>query len=206
MDVIWYKNSNFISKDNFLVFFPTPDMSMSAKLNAVMRLTIYFGLLTLLVTQDIRVIYIVIFVGLLTVGINEIENINQQQKTETFEKNNWALDKRDNRACIMPSQENPFMNVLMNEYSQDPQRPDACDVENKNVKKMMKTYFDTNVIRDTDDIFHKNASDRQFYTTPNTGIPNDQVGFARWLYSTPPTCKEGNGVDCYSQQYRHFSE
>ena len=35
-----------------------------------------------------------------------------------------------------------------------------------------------------------------FYTTPNTTIPNNQGDFANWLYKTPKTCKEGNGNQC----------
>ena len=27
------------------------------------------------------------------------------------------------------------------------------------------------------------------------------ICFARWLYGTPPTCKEGNGVQCAANQY-----
>lgn len=37
--------------------------------------------------------------------------------------------------------------------------------------------------------------DRQFYTQPVIDIPNDQGKFARWLYSTPQTCKE-NTAQC----------
>jgi len=34
-------------------------------------------------------------------------------------------------------------------------------------------------------------SKRQFYRTPSTTIPNDQTGFAKWLYQVPgKTCKE----------------
>ena len=31
---------------------------------------------------------------------------------------------------------------------------------------------------------------RQFYTMPSTTIPNDQTGFAKFLYQLPTTCKE----------------
>ena len=27
---------------------------------------------------------------------------------------------------------------------------------------------------------------------PNTGVPNDQGTFAKWLYSTPVSCASGN--------------
>ena len=31
---------------------------------------------------------------------------------------------------------------------------------------------------------------------PNTDIVNKQSEFAKWCYKTPPTCKEGNDIQC----------
>ena len=56
--------------------------------------------------------------------------------------------------------------------------------------------------RDVQDVFSKNNSQRQFYTVPGNRIPHDQSSFAHWLYGTPQTCKEGNGVACLSQRGR----
>ena len=50
------------------------------------------------------------------------------------------------------------------------------------------------------DIYNNRNSQRQYYTMPNTQIPNDQTSFARWLYATPPSCKEGNGLQCAANQ------
>jgi hypothetical protein len=205
-NVAWYRDLvNFITRDNFLVFFPTSDMGTIAKMNAIMRLTIYFSIITMLATRDIRVLYILVVIGILTVGIIEMDTGTNIKKREAFERRGYGVDKRSGKICKAPAENNPFMNVLMHEYAQDPQRADACDVENESVKERMKNLFDKDVIRDIDDIFHKKASDRQFYTTANTGIPNDQSGFANWLYKIDnKTCKEGNGVNCYSTQFKHY--
>ena len=40
--------------------------------------------------------------------------------------------------------------------------------------------------RDPNDIYNRISSERQFYTTPNTTVPNDQTGFAKWLASSMP--------------------
>ena len=39
---------------------------------------------------------------------------------------------------------------------------------------------------------------------PVNSIVNDQGSFAEWCYSRPPTCKEGNGIQCsaLSAEYR----
>ena len=46
-------------------------------------------------------------------------------------------------------------------------------------------------------LFNNKSSQRQFYTLPSTTIPNDQGGFANWLYNRGPSCKQGNGDQCW---------
>jgi len=50
--------------------------------------------------------------------------------------------------------------------------------------------------KDPNDIWGTRNSNRQFYTMPNTTINNHEVELGKWLYGTPPTCKEGNGIQC----------
>ena len=38
------------------------------------------------------------------------------------------------------------------------------------------------------------------FSIPGRSVPNDQGGFAKWLYATPPSCKEGNGLQCGANQ------
>ena len=52
-----------------------------------------------------------------------------------------------------------------------------------------------NLYQDTGDVFNKESSQRQYYTTPNTTAPNAQTAFAKWAYQAPPTCKE-EGIKC----------
>ena len=68
-------------------------------------------------------------------------------------------------------------------------------------KSLIEKNFDEGLFRDISDIFGKNNSQRQFFSVPGGSIPNDQGSFAKWLYSTPPTCKEGNGLQCAANQY-----
>lgn len=65
----------------------------------------------------------------------------------------------------------------------------------------MEDNFDNKLYKNVDDAFNRNSSSRQFYTTANTTIPNDQTGFAHWLYYVnDKTCKEKNGLKCYDNQ------
>lgn len=44
----------------------------------------------------------------------------------------------------------------------------------------------------TQDDYIFDTSSRQFYTMPNTTVPNDQSSFSNWLYGTENICKEGS--------------
>ena len=52
-------------------------------------------------------------------------------------------------------------------------------------------------------MFGKLNSQRNFYTTPSTTIPNDRESFQKWLYNTPQTCKE-NQEFCNSLNYENL--
>ena len=43
-----------------------------------------------------------------------------------------------------------------------------------------------------DHIFNNKSSERQFYTTASTTIPNKQREFAEWLYGDNDNCKINN--------------
>ena len=76
------------------------------------------------------------------------------------------------------------MNVLLTDYKEGSKRNnnDACDIDNKNIRKSMKEKYDERLFRSVDDIYMNSSGDRQFYTMPNTSIPNNQDEFARSLY------------------------
>lgn len=102
-------------------------------------------------------------------------------------------DYRKN-TCRRPTLENPFMNPDITEYNNgDP--PAACNSYDEDIKDDMRVNFNHDLFRDVDDLWERKNSQRQFYTTPNTAIPNKQKEFAQWLYNIPKTCKE-DGVNC----------
>jgi len=67
----------------------------------------------------------------------------------------------------------------------------AC-YNNKGIKNIVENKFNNDLYLDSNDLFNRRNSQRQFYTMPNTSIPNKQGDFAKWLYDRGPTCKEGN--------------
>lgn len=97
--------------------------------------------------------------------------------------------KYQENTCKKPTRNNPFMNSNITNYNNDFQ-PTACNAENDEIKDDMYVNFNHGLFRDVDELWERANSQRQFYTMPNTSVPNNQVEFAKWLYLVPETCKE----------------
>lgn len=200
---IWFQDlQNFITLKNYYNFFPSSDMTFVAQLNALQRFALYFCVVLYVIRQDVNVFFILAFMSIFTFLLYSIDTKNKINEKLLMDKLHLQKDAHTGEMCYRPHKNNPFMNILMSDYSQMPERPQACDIADPSIRKEVKKMFDTNLYRDTSDIFHKNASDRQWVTNAITTIPNDQGNFAKWLYQTGPSCKDGNGEACYINTYR----
>lgn len=198
---IWYDDLlGFLGPDNYYLIVPLQSMSIEEKLNASIRFFLYISIILAIITKDSRYLFFAIVAGLISIGIYEFE----KKKVKTAEKflEKKQLDIVDNTLCARSTIENPFMNVLMSDYTQNPQRPGACGTMTDKVQKTIDKNFHARLFRDVNDIYGKNASEREFYTMPNTTIPNNREGFTDWLFGRGPSCKEGNGFQCDHNIYR----
>lgn len=176
----WVENINVLfSKNNYLKFFPTMNMSTIEKLNATMRLSIYLGIALVLTTNNYKYTYLPIVIGLFTFGIYKFK----LDKVENF----FNSYNKEEEECVKPTVNNPFMNA--NLITDDRKRPPACKPSVK-IGKEIEDKFNTNLYRNVSDVFGKANGQRQFYTMPSTTIPNNQTAFAKWCYGVGPTCKE----------------
>jgi hypothetical protein len=105
----------------------------------------------------------------------------------------------DDIEYVQPNTENPFMNAMP--FDSRTRTPATNTISNPIKSAEIEVSFDQGTFRDVNDVFDKNNGKRQFFTMPWTTYPNDQGGFANWLYKTPPTCKEGNGAQCIANYY-----
>jgi hypothetical protein len=100
--------------------------------------------------------------------------------------------------ATVPTPQNPFMNVTVDEYYYNPLRPQAASVQDDDVKANLDDFFKTEFTRDPTDVFGRSQSQRQFVTMPATTVPNDAGSFQNWLYKLPgKTCKEGGRDSCF---------
>lgn len=174
-------------------FYPDDKMTYEEKLNSFMRFSIYFSIVVFLLNKNYKVFYAIFFSGIVTLILYQYKNdILEQSRGEIESYRNHTRSEE----CTHPQENNPFMNVLISEYEEDPDRKEACDVDNNKVQDKMKDLFYNDIFRSVDEVYDNNYSYRQFYTTPNTMIPNDQEGFAKWLYySEEKTHKEKHIID-----------
>jgi len=195
-DEFWYDNIEVLFKLNRIdEFFPTTDMSIEEKLNSLVRLSIYISLILTSYSLNSKYLYIAIIVMVLTaiIYINRSDDVNEHFQEKEY---------------VRPTKNNPFMNILPDDYITRPNR-ESLNKANMYVNDKLNKYIDTkysyNLYRDADDLFDNNTTQRQFYTMPVTTIPNQQTKFAKWLYATPPTCKEGNGNQCVANNFEFLS-
>lgn len=101
-------------------------------------------------------------------------------------------------ASATPGSNNPFHNVLVDEYTYAPTRDAAPDITTTKAKINLDAMFRTQWYSDPTDVFGNTQSQRIFVTQPSTTIPNDQASYQDWLYKIPgKTCKEGNPDACW---------
>ena len=124
--------------------------------------------------------------GILRVGSKS--GFQQLEDIEPFITIDEMIDRQKN-TCRRPTNDNPFMNLNITEYNNgDP--PVACNADDDEIKDDMTVKFNHELFRDVDELWERANSQRQFYTMPNHGVPNNQIEFAKWLYKIPKTCKE----------------
>jgi hypothetical protein len=188
-DPFWFNDYTIIfEKGRLTEFFPSHDMSYVEKLNAILRFSLYTAVVIYVYNRNGNVIFIPFITGLITLYL-----FKYYRDTKTGK----SLEQLGNIEveCVAPKKDNPFMNVLMSDYTQDPERAPACDIQQESIKDDAEDHFSYNLYRDVSDVWNRTHSQRQFYTMPNTQIPNKQKEFAEWLYKTDTTCKE-NPQNC----------
>lgn len=172
-----------IHTNNLTEFFPTKFMTMNQKLNSIVRFSFYASILLSILTSNFNYLYIFILSLFVTVIIYKYQKNNKEFFISTY-NNNYTK----------PTKNNPFMNYNLITDSRFKEKA-TTSFDNPIVKEEIEENFNKDLFRNVGDLYGKNNSQRQYYTMPVTDVINDQTSFAKWLYGTPPTCKE-KGIRC----------
>ena len=203
----WLENPNtLLNKNHITEIWPNSDFDLARKLNAITRLIIILTILGYFFTKS-PYIPVSAFVSIVILVI--IYKTKSKSKMEEFvgsfkkREHPHAVKDLDNilqKEFTMPTKKNPAMNVLMTEYTENPNRKPAAPAYNEVVEEEINEKAQ----RDIDKKLFKNLGDnlsfensmRNFYAMPNTKIPNNQKDFALFCYGNMPSCKEGDALQC----------
>jgi len=201
MTPLWIDNFDILYEKKYLFeILPSKNFDFNRKLNSLLRLSIYYSIIVYMLNKNTKILLTPILVGAFTVimGKNLKKNIIDKAVVDLQNNTEKPLEKID-IDCRIPTENNPFMNPTV--FGENNNKSSCLSYNNKGIQRNIENNFNTNLNREASDIFGKNNSQRQFYTVPSKKYPNDQDAFKKWLYSTPPTCKEGNGLQCAANGY-----
>lgn len=174
----WYSQPSVLfNKDTWYVFVPTPNMSVSAALNAVVRFSVYLTALLFLTSFDPWYLLIIPLVMGITIFLNYW--FPQVKKmTENF-ASGPVVSGYVGTEESMPTEDNPFMNAPLTDILDNPNRPPAADVTRMDVRnKVNKAFAQTsNIYMDTTDVFDLVQAQRNFHTVPE----DDHEGLLKFL-------------------------
>ena len=207
-DIFWLDNPLILfKKDQIFQLWPSTNLTVEKKLNALTRLFILLTLIGYAITKRFE-FFIVSFLTLLGITLlykkrqiqykvvkeafttpKKTNNINNKVKSEFF---NLQSDN-----YTQPTKNNPMMNVLLTDIIDNPKRPPAAPAYEPPINKAINnSTMDPRLFLDLGDNLSFDRSMRNFYAMPNTKIPADQKGFAEFCYGDMPSCKEGNEFQC----------
>src|SRR6056300_162460 len=183
----WFDDpQQIIRADRVTQFWPNRDQTPEERINAASRFIIYATCIIYLTRRDPRIFVL---------GATIISVLYVMHKSKMVKEGYGLSITGDGRGCQMPTQDNPMGNVLMTDYTDAPNRLEACYYAT--VKPYIQNYttgsipYDSGRSRTALPKYLRNAADRQFVTTSVSKIPGDQTAFAEWLYGPKngPMCK-----------------
>ena len=131
----WLDNPNvLLNKNQITEIWPQDNFSLDRKLNAITRLILILAILGFLFTKSSYIIVSATVSIIVLVMIHKSKS-NKKEGMENLEIkiNKDEFEELLNEEFTMPTKKNPFMNVLMNEYSDNPKRKPAAPVYNEEV-------------------------------------------------------------------------
>lgn len=211
--------SLLFSKDHYLEFWPTVDMTYNDKLNALSRFFLYSFIVAFFLKGNTVNIALMGLALLILFGLSK-RNVHDESPSakimdphnKTLKNESKTLGERmvakmenlklgftDTDTCKGPTDNNPFMNVLPTDYKDDNGKPQtnfipSCSYDE--VNDDVNNAFEKGLFKDVNDVYNKENSQRQFYTVANNNVPNAQNEFASWLYAKDEVCKAGDLNQC----------
>jgi len=181
-------------------FWPAPNLTYAAKLNAISRLVLLCTLLGYLLTWSKRFLVTGVITLAAIVLLYHVQSKGFGGKEGFTSPELYDLVRS---SFTEPTERNPLMNVLLPEINDNPHRQMAApsflplveDDINKQTQDFVESQFndpsiDQRLFTDLGDSFTFDRSMRQFYANPSTTVPNNQDAFAQYCYSDMIACRD----------------
>lgn len=174
----WFEDPSILFRaDTWTQFVPLQTMTTTEALNSVVRFGVYSSLLLTASTGDTSYLYAVPVIALASILLHQL--FPHGKKLEAY----MDYAKSTSKAYTMPTPDNPFMNVMLTDIVDRPNRPDAAPLSDKEVRNQVNKAFQQtrDIHMDTSDLFDQTQSMRTFHTLQSAKVPNDQDGFLSFL-------------------------
>ena len=188
----WFDDPQQLTRaDQVSQFWPTKDQTPEDRINAASRFIIYACCIIYVTRRDPRIFVL---------GATVLAVLYVMYKSKMIKETYGIATSGDIAGCQMPTMDNPMGNVLITDYTDAPNRLEACYYPT--VKPFVKSFLDDRIPYDAGRSrsampeYQRNAAARQFVTTAVSKIPGDQTAFAEWCYGPKngPMCKSDGGV------------
>ena len=183
----WFeKPSELFRSDKITSFWPNDKQSVAERINSSTRFVLYTACILYLIKRDIRIIVM----AMLVIGA-----LFMLSKSGLIKEPGSPVPGSSSDECQKPTAENPLGNVLLSDYEDNPNRPEACwypTVQPEVEQFLDKTVkFGPSRTRSPVAKYQRKAFARQFITGPVSSIPGDQTAFAEWCYGKKfsPQCR-----------------
>lgn len=206
MPQFWLENPNVLLNKNYISeIWPRSDFGLAQKLNAITRIIILFSVLGYYLTKSMYIPISALVSIVVIVIIYKTKRVNKINEAFTNIKKTQKLSSVLEKEFTMPTKKNPIMNVMMNDFKDNPKKRPAAPSYNKQVLEKIN-----NSAKNNNSKLYKNLGDslafehsmRNFYTMPNSTIPNNQKDFALFCYGNMPSCKDGDYLHCSKNNSR----
>ena len=187
---VWFDDpTELFKKSKVLQFWPSANQPGDERINSSTRFIMYLSTVLYLVNRDPRVFVLAAMVIGTMYVIYKMGHIKAAHPL-----GKPAAD------CQTPTENNPMANVLLSDYTEDPNRPSACyyPTVSGEVSSLLDDTFpyDSGRSRSPLPKYQKKFGARQFFSNPATMIPNDQTAFAEFCYGKKfrPMCRDTPGA------------
>ena len=178
MESLWIDDpANLFTKETWSKFVPTSCMDIPTAMNAIVRFTVYVSVILFMARGNTAYLLAIPLVLALTVLV--VKFFPTARTLEAFTEKAGAKI----RDYTYPTGKNPFMNPLLTEILDNPNRPQAAPITSNEVRRQIESSFKqtTDLYMDTSDKFDLAQAMRTFTTVQSGVIPNDQDGFLKFL-------------------------